>query len=211
MMARRIGAIVALLVEVAFLLAAVQVRATAAPPSLNCTQQPCPYTIAGHGFDLSFGGNKLKCQALDGRGRFTTHTAGTMKLAFRDCHEQMTPFGFSCRPSGPSTKVLTTGSMLAQILEEPGLRMIQGLPLKMAFTCGVLRPFLIEGFIFARIEDENCGVNAASYRMPVEVIAHGHQGEERFIDVYPHGTSAGSWEFEDPWQIRFSSVARFLC
>jgi hypothetical protein len=181
-------------------------------PSLHCGSRPCDYSLSSSPFSLRFGQASVLCEAARGSGRFTTATTSPLRLTFRDCREQNTPFKFTCVSSRGLAPPIRSEDMSATLMEEEGgADTLQLAPLRVTLVCGGGQRWILEGFFEADIEPRHCGRRKKSYALRTELIAHGGDGPTTLYDVLVDGNAHGNWQFDAPWLLSFPERASIRC
>lgn len=181
-------------------------------PRLSCGDSACPVEMSGGEFQLRLRGIDLRCRSVTGGGRFESDDFGMMRIAFRGCREEMTPFGFSCFGREASGSVLETNPMGVTMISEVGTRGFLMSGTQLFFACGGLRRVHVEGFFTSEISPRACGSTKRRLTLHTKLIAHGREGEDQpNYDVYIDGFGGEEYDFEGPWQLRFDREVRLRC
>jgi len=181
-------------------------------PRLSCGDSACRVEVNGGGFHLRLRGIEIRCRSMTGRGRFESEESGAIRIGFRGCREEMTPFRFSCFGEKPSGAVLETNSMGATTLSEAGTQGILMSGTQLFFACGGLSRVHVEGFFTSEIARRQCGSTTRQLILHTKLIAHGREGENQSnYDVYIDGFGGEEYDFDRPWRMGFDHEVRLRC
>lgn len=181
-------------------------------PRLSCGDSACRVAVSGGEFKLRLRGIELRCRSVTGSGRFESEDSGTMRVGFRGCREEMTPFNFTCFDENPSGAVLETNSMGVTTISEVGTRGILMSGTQLFLACGGLSRVHIEGFFTSEISPHACGSTTRHLTLHAKLIAHGRESEDQpNYDVYIDGFGGEEYDFDRPWRLRFDHDVRLRC
>ncbi|HEX6781509.1 MAG TPA: hypothetical protein VF125_05695 [Solirubrobacterales bacterium] len=194
----------------AFLTPAATPTSSAAETSLRCQARTCPYGLSAGAFELEFGQDSIRCQGAQGAGRFTSSTASQLRLRWRNCREQTTPFAFTCVDMQGSSPRVQPRRLTATLASE-GESGLEIANFKVSLACGGGIRSIIEGFVYLQIDSGACGESRRAYRVPAEFIGHGGRSIDTFFDVSVDGGDLGEYRFDDPWLLTFPYKASIAC
>lgn len=207
-MNRRSSGFIALLV---FLVFGVAASRSASALSLRCGQRSCPVSVSSTAFSLRFGETSIKCEGVQGEGRFTTRTTASLRLVLRTCEEQSTPFSFSCLGAGNRGRQIQSATLGTHLLVEGSAQKFMIMGLRIPLICGFGPQLVVEGFIQSYIARRQCNVRAISFRVPTELIGHGREGAGNAFDVFVDGQDYGNWRFASFWRLSFRDDVSIKC
>lgn len=180
-------------------------------PALRCDQMPCRYSVSGGSFLLESAGFSFRCLGVVGAGRFQSSTIGWISLGFSNCHEQSTPFHFSCLGLEQPFTTVRTNEMGTSPLEEEGIQgyLLSGVVVRM--RCGASPQLTLEGFFDAGISKEECNRDTDRFSVHMKLIGHGRQGSGPNYDLFIDGYEGEDYDFTSPWYFRFAHPVVIDC
>lgn len=179
-------------------------------PALTCGQTQCPFDLKGRSLELSFGGSRIRCEEVSGRGELN-QSAGHAKLKLENCREGITVFGLRCgsgaRPRGPALPSVLGAQLMRGTGDVPKLTF---LGLRASFNCADIMHFKVEGFLVAHLEQRDCGRHDPSFALAPVLFAHGSIGSQPAYDVYT-ARDKKTYRIPAPWRMRFGRSATLRC
>ena len=179
-------------------------------PEVRCEAGPCSFAIAGGPQTFRFGRAEIGCEAIAGRGRFTSGTEGVAKLRFRRCREEVTPFRFSCAATGQPALPVRSNQMLMQTAA--GVDRVPRIVftnMKVRLACGIFRAFLEGGWI-GRLDRGDCGVSRDGLEMDAAILGHADTGPDGIWDIYTD-PGKNTYKLDGPWRLAFERSTKVRC
>ena len=184
--------------------------ATGRQPALGCERAPCLFKLSGRVLELNFGGSRIRCLAVTGRGSFS-RLNGSSVLELRNCRERVTVFGFRCSSSVGQVGPVRTSRMGTEVKWGSGkVPKVVFLGLRARFKCGQSLNFYVEGFLVGHLDREDCNSRSSAYLLEPVLFAHGGIGNEPAYDISVDA-NARTYKVPTPWQMKFERDVTLTC